>query len=104
MQVELLDQWTWRTRVELANAIFAYLEVFHDRQRRHSALGMLTPVEFETRHRTAMGGLIPVIRPHEREGIPGLHETGHTNLTSAVGERYRVRVKDDGATVGLRVR
>lgn len=52
MQVELLDRKRWRTRVELANAIFEYLEVFHNRQRRHSALGMLTPIEFETRHRT----------------------------------------------------
>ena len=53
MQVELLDRRIWRTRVELANAIFEYLEIFHNRQRRHSALGMLTPVEFETRHQTA---------------------------------------------------
>jgi transposase InsO family protein len=53
MQVELLDRRIWRTRVELANAIFEYLEIFHNRQRRHSALGMLTPVEFETRHKTA---------------------------------------------------
>jgi putative transposase len=50
MQVELLDRQRWRTRVELANAIFEYLEVFHNRQRRHSALSMLTPVEFEARH------------------------------------------------------
>ena len=50
MQVELLDRKRWRTRVELANAIFEYLEIFHNRQRRHSALGMLTPVEFENRH------------------------------------------------------
>jgi transposase InsO family protein len=49
MQVELLDRKRWRTRVELANAIFEYLEIFHNRQRRHSALGMLTPVEFEAR-------------------------------------------------------
>jgi len=27
------------TRLELANAIFEYLEIFHNRQRRHSALG-----------------------------------------------------------------
>lgn len=53
MQVELLDRQTWRTRVELANAIFEYLEIFHNRQRRHSRLGMLTPIEFETRHQTA---------------------------------------------------
>jgi len=52
MQVELLDRQIWRTRVELANATFEYLEIFHNRQRRHSALGMLTPIEFETRHQT----------------------------------------------------
>jgi transposase InsO family protein len=34
-------------RVELANAIFEYLEIFHNRTRRHSALGMLTPIQFE---------------------------------------------------------
>lgn len=51
MQVELLNRKKWRTRVELANAIFEYLEMFHNRQRRHSALGMLTPVEFEARHK-----------------------------------------------------
>jgi putative transposase len=47
MQVELLDRHRWRTRVELANAIFEYLEISHNRQRRHSSLGMLTPIEFE---------------------------------------------------------
>ena len=50
VQVELLDRRRWRTRLELANALFEYLEVFHNRQRRHSSLGMLTPVEFEARH------------------------------------------------------
>jgi putative transposase len=50
MQTELLNRRRWRTRVELANAMFEYLEIFHNRQRRHSALGMLTPIEFETRH------------------------------------------------------
>ena len=28
---------------ELANALFEYLEIFHNRRRRHSSLGMLTP-------------------------------------------------------------
>lgn len=35
MQVELLDRQRWRTRLELANAIFEYLEIWHNRQRRH---------------------------------------------------------------------
>jgi putative transposase len=47
MQVELLDRQRWRTRIELATAIFEYLEIFHNRRRRHSALGMRTPVEYE---------------------------------------------------------
>jgi transposase InsO family protein len=39
----------WSTRLELATALFEYLEIFHNRQRRHSSLGMLTPSEFEAR-------------------------------------------------------
>jgi putative transposase len=50
MQVELLNRKRWRTRVELANAIFEYIEGFHNRRRRHSALGWATPLEFETEH------------------------------------------------------
>lgn len=48
MQTELLNRRRWRTRLELANAIFEYVEIFHNRKRRHSALGMLTPNEYET--------------------------------------------------------
>ena len=50
MQVELLNRKRWNTRLELANAIFEYLEIFHNRQRRHSSLGMLSPIEYELRH------------------------------------------------------
>jgi len=50
MQVELLDRQRWKTRVELANAIFEYLEIFHNRRRRHSSLGMVSPVEYELQH------------------------------------------------------
>ena len=50
MQVELPDRHRWRTRIELANAIFEYFEIFHNRQRRHSALGMRTPIKYERIH------------------------------------------------------
>ena len=50
MQTELLNRKKWNTRIELANAIFEYLEIFYNRQRRHSALGMLTPIEYENLH------------------------------------------------------
>ena len=58
MQTELLNRKQWNTRIELANAIFDYLEVFHNRRRRHSALGMLTPIEYELLHMSTP--LIPV--------------------------------------------
>jgi len=58
MQVELLNRKRWRTRVELANAIFEYLEIFHNRQRRHSSIGMHTPTEYETIHRNQPDALL----------------------------------------------
>lgn len=50
MQVELLNRQRWTTRIELANAIFEYIESFHNNRRRHSSLNMLTPSEFEELH------------------------------------------------------
>ncbi|WP_327083247.1 IS3 family transposase, partial [Mycolicibacterium celeriflavum] len=38
------------------NAIFDYLEIFHNQQRRHSALGVCTPIEFELLHQSAQPG------------------------------------------------
>lgn len=54
-QVELFDRKRWTTRVELATAHFEYLEMFHNRQRRHSSHGMMTAVEFELHHATKAG-------------------------------------------------
>ena len=47
MQIELLNRKKWRTRIELANAMFDYIEIFHNRQRRHSQLNYRTSIEFE---------------------------------------------------------
>ncbi|MFC6916077.1 IS3 family transposase [Cellulomonas gelida] len=52
MQIELLDRQRWNSRVELANAIFEYIEIFHNRRRRHSSLGYLSPIEFELRSKS----------------------------------------------------
>jgi transposase InsO family protein len=50
MQVELLNRRRWKTRVELASAIHDYIEIWHNTRRRHSALNMLTPTEYENNH------------------------------------------------------
>jgi putative transposase len=49
MQTELLNRKHRKTRIELANAIFDYLEIFDNRQRRHS---VRTPIEFDLLHQT----------------------------------------------------
>jgi putative transposase len=49
MQIELLNRKKWRTRLGLANAILGYIEIFYNRQRRHSQLEYLSPVEHEVR-------------------------------------------------------
>ena len=50
LQTELLNRKKWKMRIELSTALFDYLEIFHNRNRRHSSLGMLTPVEYEKFH------------------------------------------------------
>jgi putative transposase len=52
-QVELLDRHRWRTRQELANAIFEWIEAFYNPVRRHSGLDYLSPVDYERAHTKA---------------------------------------------------
>lgn len=56
LQAELLDQREWATRAQLRLAIFDYIEVFFNRQRLHSTLGYLSPVEFEMGWRPPVEG------------------------------------------------
>ena len=50
MQRELLDRSTWASRAELSSAMFEWIEGFYNPTRRHTALGNLSPVEFERLH------------------------------------------------------
>lgn len=47
MQLELLDSKTWQTRDELANAVFEWIECWYNPDRRHSSIGMHSPITFE---------------------------------------------------------
>jgi putative transposase len=53
MQTELLDRHAWTTRHQLAQAIFEWIEVFYNQQRRHSTLGMQTPLTYAAATHTA---------------------------------------------------
>ena len=44
---ELADRADWHTRDEARTAVFEYIEVWYNQQRRHSSLGYQSPVEYE---------------------------------------------------------
>lgn len=46
LQTELLDRHVWADRRQLAQAIFEWIEVFYNQQRRHSTLDMLSPLSY----------------------------------------------------------
>jgi putative transposase len=52
LECELLARQTFRTQSEARSALFEYLEIFSNRQRRHSALGYLSPDAYERRAAT----------------------------------------------------
>ena len=54
LKSELVYRSRWRTKAQARSAVFEYIELFYNRQRRHSALGYLSPVEFERRHHAAV--------------------------------------------------
>jgi transposase InsO family protein len=50
LKKDLIHRRSWPTKAEARTAVFAYIETFYNRRRRHSKLGMLCPVDFENLH------------------------------------------------------
>jgi len=51
---ELVRRVRFQTRAEARSAIFEFVEVFYNRQRRHSTIGMVSPAEFERHYALAL--------------------------------------------------
>jgi len=47
LKTELVDDEDYRTKEDARQSIFEYIEVFYNRQRRHSYLGYVSPYEYE---------------------------------------------------------
>jgi len=50
LKEECIHRQSWATRAHARRAVFDYIEIFYNRQRLHSSLGYLTPVEYEQIH------------------------------------------------------
>ena len=70
LEAEVLDRYRLRTREEARAEIFSWIEGWYNPHRRHSALGYVSPREFEQRFaRKARVGTRPAdaLLPHSRE-------------------------------------
>ena len=47
LKTELVHHEDYRSRTEAKASIFEYIEVFYNRQRRHSHIGQMAPLPFE---------------------------------------------------------
>jgi len=50
MKIEKLNRQAWRSIEDVPGAVFEWIETWYNRRRRHSALGYLSPLEFESQH------------------------------------------------------
>ena len=54
LEAELIGHRNYQNRPAAKTDIFDYIETFYNRKRRHSALGYLSPAEYEARHSTTI--------------------------------------------------
>ena len=53
LKLEIKPKRLWSSRAEARTAIFYYIEAWYNRERRHSTIGYLSPMEFEQRRHVA---------------------------------------------------
>jgi transposase InsO family protein len=72
LKKELIYRRSWPEKNELRSEVFEFIEVFYNRRRRHSTLGMLSPIDYEN----------PTLRdPRARVAASRLQETDKINIT-----------------------
>src|SRR5262249_15335636 len=91
LECELLERCRFKTHAEAKMAIFEFIESFYNLRRRHSALGYLSPADFERRH--CGGSLHP--RPSEPAAVlapvrpESLGARGEVGATAVLDRRLR---------------
>ena len=66
LECELIDRRTWQTKTEARLALFTYIEGWYNPRRRHSALGQISPLNYERKHIDSINS-----KPHRgQHGLP----------------------------------
>ena len=86
LKLELVYRRDFATRPQARTEIFDYIEAFYNRQRSHSALNYLSPVEFELINNGSSGILVArsVPGPPRRRLRAWLHESCECNGRSVL--------------------
>ena len=50
LECELIDRRSWPSKIEARMALFTYIEGWYNPRRRHSAIGQMSPANFERKH------------------------------------------------------
>jgi putative transposase len=68
LKKELVDRRSWPEKAELRTEIFDFIEIFYNRRRRHSTLGMLSPADYENSTLSEGGARVAASRltPNEK--------------------------------------
>lgn len=78
LKKELVHRHCWPTKAELRTEVFDYIEVFYNRERRHSTLGQLSPADFES------GTLSPHGPSNAASRLPQINKNKITTPTRTV--------------------
>ena len=65
LECELIDRRVWQTQTEARLAVFTWIEGWYNPKRLHSALGYMSPINFERKHRSQKSQT-----PSRENGLP----------------------------------
>jgi len=62
LKKDLIHRRSWPTKAETRTAVFEYIEAFYNARRRHSTLGMLSPIDYENTPLSSSGEILAATR------------------------------------------
>jgi putative transposase len=57
LECELLNRYRFATQIEARTAVFKFIEGWYNTHRRHSAIGQVAPIRFESQHEAGRGAV-----------------------------------------------